>query len=106
MRAYLKMVHATILQPVFDGRVADREYAVSVFERHIEQVRAEIPAQRLLIYRVADGWEPLCGFLGVPVPDAPFPHDNTADSFDRNFGPLVGRLALGPLVPLPKQRPS
>jgi hypothetical protein len=101
MRAYLKMVHATILQPVFDGRVADREYAVSVFERHIEQVRAEIPAQRLLIYRVADGWEPLCEFLGLPVPDMPFPHDNTAETFNRNFGPLIGRLALGPLVPVP-----
>jgi hypothetical protein len=50
--------------------------------------------------------EPLCEFLGVPVPDVPFPHDNAADSFDRNFGPLIGRLALGPLVPLPEQRPS
>jgi hypothetical protein len=100
LRAYLKMSRATIIQRVFDGRIADREYAVGVFERHIERVRAEIPAQRLLIYRVADGWEPLCEFLGVPVPDAPFPHNNTAESFNRNFGPLIGRLALGPLVPV------
>lgn len=107
LRAYLKMIHTTILQPVFNGRIADREYAIGVFERHIEQVRAGIPAQRLLIYRVADGWEPLCEFLDLPVPDVPFPHDNTAESFNRDFGPQFGRLALGPLARVPAAvRPS
>ena len=37
------------------------------------RVRAEVPADRLLVYEVTQGWEPLCAFLGVPVPDEPFP---------------------------------
>jgi Sulfotransferase domain len=30
---------------------------------------------------VKEGWAPLCAFLGVPVPDAPFPRENTSESF-------------------------
>ena len=28
------------------------------------------------MYKVKDGWEPLCQFLEVEVPDQPFPHLN------------------------------
>lgn len=98
LRAFLAMTDACIQRPIFDGRVGDREYAVSVFERHIEEVCAAFTPQRLLVYRVADGWGPLCDFLGTPVPDRPFPHENSTADFSRNVGPLIGRLALGPLV--------
>jgi hypothetical protein len=30
---------------------------------------------------VRDGWEPLCEFLGVSVPEMPFPHLNDAKEF-------------------------
>jgi Sulfotransferase domain len=53
-----------------------------------EQVKAEIPAERLLVWEVAEGWEPLCEFLEVPVPDEPLPHENDRDTF-------VGRVANG-----------
>lgn len=67
--------------PTFDGRVNDREHAISVYERHIADVRRTIEPERLLVYDVADGWEPLCGFLSVPIPSEPFPHANTTDDF-------------------------
>ena len=35
-----------------------------------------VPQDRLLVYQVKDGWEPLCNFLNVPVPDIPFPYKN------------------------------
>ncbi|KAL7551059.1 hypothetical protein ACHAWF_014261 [Thalassiosira exigua] len=42
------------------------------------KVQATIPAERLLSFKVGDGWGPLCEFLGVPVPeDIPFPHVHT-----------------------------
>jgi hypothetical protein len=43
-------------------------------------VRA-IPAERLLVYEVSQGWGPLCEFLGVKVPDAPFPAQNSRAEF-------------------------
>jgi hypothetical protein len=40
------------------------------------QVKAAVSADRLLVYSVIEGWEPLCKLLGVPVPPTPFPHKN------------------------------
>jgi len=31
--------------------------------------------------QVTDGWEPLCEFLGLDVPDEPLPHANDRDTF-------------------------
>ena len=35
-----------------------------------------VPKENLLVWNVKDGWEPLCNFLGKPVPEGPLPHDN------------------------------
>ncbi|MCL5777740.1 sulfotransferase family protein [Limibaculum sp. FT325] len=57
------------------------------FEAHVAAVRATIPAERLLVYQVKEGWAPLCAFLGVPVPDEPFPRTNDrAEFWDRVSG--------------------
>jgi hypothetical protein len=65
------------------GQTPDERTAVAAFERHTDRVCAEVPADRLLVYRCGDGWEPLCAFLGVPVPDAPFPHLNDTAAMRR-----------------------
>ncbi|VDP70682.1 unnamed protein product [Echinostoma caproni] len=46
------------------------------FVRRNEEVERTVPADRLLVFQVKDGWEPLCRFLGKPIPDVPFPHVN------------------------------
>lgn len=83
MRAVRRMVGDLIWRGTFDGRFEDREYAISVFERHTEDVKAKVPPEKLLVYEVREGWEPLCEFLGVPVPDEPFPRLNDAATFRR-----------------------
>ncbi|MEO3892707.1 sulfotransferase family protein [Nonomuraea sp. B5E05] len=60
----------------FNGGMPDDAVAVAAFHRHLQAVRSTIPADRLLIFDVREGWEPLCRFLGVEVPDEPFPHLN------------------------------
>jgi hypothetical protein len=57
-------------------KVHDRDYMIGWFERHNAEVKRTIPKERLLVYEVKQGWEPLCKFLGVPVPAAPFPRLN------------------------------
>ncbi len=69
---------ALIWEGLFDGRFLDRDHALAVFEARTAEVVATVPADRLLVFEVADGWEPLCAFLDVPVPDEPFPHVNDA----------------------------
>lgn len=65
----------------FGGRFVDRAHAIRVFEEHNAAVMREIPPERLLTFDVSAGWAPLCGFLGVPVPDEPFPHSNDRSTF-------------------------
>lgn len=55
---------------------ADDEQVRHAFEQWNEHVRETVPADRLLVFDVKQGWEPLCHFLGFPVPDEPFPRVN------------------------------
>ncbi len=59
----------------------DETEAKRAFDAHNADVRATVPADRLIDYRPGDGWQPICEKLGLPVPDAPFPHVNTTDEF-------------------------
>jgi sulfotransferase family protein len=66
----------------------DEDEAVAVFNRHIAEVKATVPASKLLVFEVSDGWKPLCDFLGVPVPDEEFPHINESGDFAELSGAL------------------
>lgn len=66
---------------LFDQRLHDHDHVIEVFKRHNAEVRQRIAPERLLVYEVAQGWEPLCKFLGVPVPDAPMPKTNSTEEF-------------------------
>jgi hypothetical protein len=70
-----------VVGDLFDGRIHDRDHAISVYRRHNEEVRRVIPADRLLVYEVSQGWGPLCDFLGYPVPDTPLPKVNSREEF-------------------------
>ena len=62
-------------------RPDDHDAAIQDFHRHNAEVRNVIPAERLLVYEISEGWAPLRNFLGVDVPDQPFPHSNTSEQF-------------------------
>ena len=82
MRIFRRMLDRLIWDGTFHGRFEDRPFAIDVFNRHNEQVRRVVPPERLLVFEVREGWEPLCAFLGVPVPAGkPFPHLNDTAEF-------------------------
>lgn len=70
----------------FDYRLRDHDHVIEVFNSHNAEVRRRIAPERLLVYEVAQGWEPLCRFLGVPVPDTPMPKTNTSEELGRRLG--------------------
>jgi hypothetical protein len=76
-----EMAYELIMNQTFEGKLGDADHAKAVFEAHIAEVQRTIPPARLLTYDVAEGWAPLCAFLGVPVPDEPFPLTNTTSEF-------------------------
>jgi len=59
----------------------DRAFMTDHFRRHTEEIMQTISPERLLVYEVGQGWAPLCAFLEVPVPDQPFPSENSRAEF-------------------------
>jgi hypothetical protein len=63
-------------------------------ERWNQTVIDTVPAERLLVWDPKDGWEPLCQFLDVPVPETPLPHVNDTENFQKNLimGPAIAAI--------------
>lgn len=76
-----RMTSNIIWNGKFDSKFEDKTFAEKIWNDHIAEVKASLPADRLLVFEVKQGWEPLCAFLGLPVPDDPFPRVNDADQF-------------------------
>lgn len=62
---------------------SDAEGAERAYDDYLQFVRDTAPAERLLEWNAAEGWEPLCERLGLAVPDEPFPHVNTTADFQK-----------------------
>jgi hypothetical protein len=76
----MRFAEMIVAEATFGGDFS-HDNVVAAFERHNAEVVATIPADRLLVFEAVHGWEPLCTFLGVAVPDTPFPHTNSRDDF-------------------------
>ena len=82
--AIFETMDKLLIKDVFGG--LDRESSIKAYRRNNAKVREVIPADRLLVFTPADGWEPLCRFLGVATPAGDFPRSNTRDEFWQHFG--------------------
>ncbi|CDS09961.1 hypothetical protein LRAMOSA02638 [Lichtheimia ramosa] len=84
---YLQRSYRMAKTVVLDGaladpeRFADEEAIKAYFNNHNEWVKKTIPADRLLVMQLGEGWDRLCEFLGKPVPDAPYPRSNSTEAF-------------------------
>ncbi|AYY12646.1 sulfotransferase family protein [Actinobacteria bacterium YIM 96077] len=75
-----RLTSAMTWNGLFGGRFADKDYAIEVFRNHNQEVVSTVGLDNLLVFDVAEGWEPLCAFLGVDVPPEDFPHVNDTAS--------------------------
>lgn len=80
MRRVSEMAREIVLDRTFGGNISEA-HAVEVFKAHEEEVKRTIPADRLLVFEAKMGWEPLCDFLGVKVPETPYPRTNSSEEF-------------------------
>ena len=88
------MVKRTFFESQFENEFGNKEKAKSLFEKHHTQVVETVPKEKLLIYQPGDGWEPLCSFLGVPMPKEGYPHLNKKE----NFLDMMDHLLSGNMV--------
>ena len=71
--------------------MSDRAKAIAHYHRHIEDVKAAVPPERLLIYSADQGWGPLCAFLGVAKPETPYPNVNDRASIQKYMNGMMRR---------------
>jgi Sulfotransferase domain len=79
-RPWLEMVTDVVVKRSLGGKTG-KEDLIAVFNAHEAAVKATISPERLLVFDVRQGWEPLCRFLGKPVPATPFPRTNSKEEF-------------------------
>lgn len=63
-----------------------------IYDGHNADVKKLVPKAKLLVYDVREGWEPLCKFLDVPVPDEPYPNLNDTESMTAIY---TGMMVFG-----------
>jgi hypothetical protein len=83
MGELLQVIEKDIFEDMFEGRSRDHDFMVARFLAWNEEVKRTIPKERLLVWDVKEGWEPLCAFLGKPVPSEPFPRNNDGAAFEK-----------------------
>ncbi len=90
----VKLAKRMIFAKHLQGRFEDKAFAEEVFNKHMEDVKAYVPADKLLVFDVRDGWGPLCQFLDKPVPEENLPHLNKKE----NFKTMLAGLMRGEMV--------
>ncbi|MEO3415036.1 sulfotransferase family protein [Roseovarius sp. CAU 1744] len=77
---WLKMVRSVVIERSLGGRT-DKEGAIDAFRSQEAALARTLPANRLLVHRATDGWEPLCAFLEKDVPGESYPRSNSRQEF-------------------------
>ena len=88
-RPWLEMVMDVVVRRSLGGKT-DPAHLAAAFEAQEAAVMAEIPPEQLLVFEARQGWEPLCTFLGEPVPESPFPRTNSTEEFFELLEALSG----------------
>ena len=80
--AGVDMAFELIWNGLFDGRMEDRAHVIACYQAHNQHVKDTVPADQLLVFNPGEGWDPLCAFLGVAVPEEDYPNTNSTVEFD------------------------
>jgi len=101
-RKFGGMVTRLVWQRSHQGTMEDRAKAIAFYEQHTERVKSSVPADKLLVFSADQGWEPLCRFLGVPMPVEAYPEANDRAVFKKNIAGMAmaayGMLAVAALI--------
>jgi Sulfotransferase domain len=96
-----------IWQRSHQGTISNRAKAIAHYQQHVEEVKAAVAPERLLIFTADQGWKPLCDFLGVPIPALPFPNVNDRAEFIKRITAIkivayailgVGAASIGAVI--------
>lgn len=67
------------------GILGSKQLLMDKFNQNIDDVKKGVPPEKLLVFHPKEGWAPICGFLGVPIPDTEFPNVNSKKEMQKMF---------------------
>jgi hypothetical protein len=88
-RKFADMSRKLVWGRALKGVMNDKTKAVARYNSYIDEVKAAVPADKLLVFTVDQGWGPLCKFLGVPAPEGAFPNLNDRAAIKKTIGEIV-----------------
>ena len=88
---FFAMTRELIWRRTLKNTMDNPDAAVDQYKKHIEEVKATVPPENLLVFSVDQGWEPLCKFLNVDIPDGTFPKVNETAELKK----IVDRVGFG-----------
>lgn len=101
-RKFGDMARKLIWRRSLQGAMPDKAKAIARYNAYIDEVKAAVSADKLLIFKVDQGWAPLCAFLGKPKPDGAFPNVNDREAIKKTIRQVItgmyvvlGAYALG-----------
>jgi hypothetical protein len=86
-RKLLAPLDHLLFEVYYQGRFEDKSFMLDFYHQYVEEVKNAIPADKLLVFQVKEGWKPLCEFLDAPIPEnEAFPHVNDTQDFNGFYG--------------------
>jgi hypothetical protein len=85
-----------IVDKIFGKDLKNKQAVIKTYNEINEETLNFIPKDRSLVFDVKTGWEPLCNFLNVPVPNTPFPRSNARNEFKGTVAEIsAGKVVSG-----------
>ena len=84
-RERIEMAKDIIVDGTFGGDLDDKTTVLAAYQKNIDRIYKEVPKERLIVFDSAEGWEPLCNALEVPIPTVPYPRVNTTEEFEQRW---------------------
>jgi hypothetical protein len=76
-----EMIKNMVFENTFQGNITDRDHCINIFNRNVQAVKDTFEGDKLFVYNIGDGWDGLCRWLDVPIPETPFPRTNNQEEF-------------------------
>jgi Sulfotransferase domain len=86
--------NGSLINNEFGKDYKNKAEVIRHYNEHNETVMKVVPKERMLVFNAKDGWEPLCNFLGVPIPDEPFPQSNKRDEFINRIKNIKDKIEI------------
>jgi len=80
----LSFVKQKVFEELFEGQFENKHKTIQKFEALNNEIIKTIPSEKLLIYNVQGGWQPICQFLNHPIPQEEFPNKNSTKEFRKH----------------------